>query len=256
MGGEPGEWFECEPATVELDLVPLQEENAQEIWSGTLPDGDYNKVFVHVTNVTGKKTSGEIIDDIKLPSSKLHINTHFTLPEDSPVHFIFDLTVVAAGNEKSGIKYILKPVVSESGPNQKYKEVNPSKAGADLEIDKTDDLDEISTGENLTYTITIRNNGPHDATSINVTDTLSEKVAYQSANASTGSYSYSASDNVVTWLIDNMDRGASANITITALVIAPGDSGNITNTATIIGAENDRDLENNTATDNNTAVTP
>jgi hypothetical protein len=33
---------------------------------------------------------------------------------------VFDISVVAAGNEKSGIKYILKPVVGESGPNKSF----------------------------------------------------------------------------------------------------------------------------------------
>jgi len=125
MGGESGKWFEPPLATVELDLVPLQEENAQEIWTGILDDGDYNKVFVHVTEIRGVLKTGETIDNIELPSDKLHINTHFSIPEDAPVNFVFDLTVVAAGNEKSGIKYILKPVVSESGPKQKFNDVTP-----------------------------------------------------------------------------------------------------------------------------------
>lgn len=130
MGGESGKWFEPPLATVELDLVPLQEENAQEIWTGILDDGDYNKVFVHVTEIRGVLKTGETIDNIKLPSDKLHINTHFSIPEDAPVNFVFDLTVVAAGNEKSGIKYILKPVVSESGPKQKFNKITPPENGA------------------------------------------------------------------------------------------------------------------------------
>ncbi|MFC1937768.1 DUF4382 domain-containing protein [Chloroflexota bacterium] len=123
-GGGSGEWIEFPPATEELDLVPLQEENAQEIWSGALPDGEYTKVFVYVSDVEGVLNSGDSTE-VKLPSEKLHLNTHFTIPDDSPISFVFDLSVVAAGNEKSGIKYILKPVVNQSGPNQKFVEVSP-----------------------------------------------------------------------------------------------------------------------------------
>jgi len=124
--GEVGAWLEFPPATEELDLVPLQEENAQEIWSGDLPDGEYTNVFVYVSAVSGTLNNGDPTD-VKLPGEKLHINTHFSIPEDSPVSFVFDLSVVAAGREQRDIKYILKPVVSESGPNQEFTEVSPER---------------------------------------------------------------------------------------------------------------------------------
>ena len=124
--GEVGAWLEFPPATEELDLVPLQEENVQEIWSGDLPDGEYTMVFVYVSAINGVLNNGDSTE-VKLPSDKLHINTHFSITEDSPVNFVFDLSVVAAGSEQSGIKYILKPVVSQSGPNQEFTEVSPER---------------------------------------------------------------------------------------------------------------------------------
>jgi len=128
--GEDGGWLEVEPATEAttegLDLVTLQGDNAQEIWNGTLPDGKYTMVFVYVSAINGTLNNGESTD-VKLPSEKLHINTHFSILEDSPVSFVFDLSVVAAGSQQSGIKYILKPVVSQSGPNQEFTEVSPER---------------------------------------------------------------------------------------------------------------------------------
>ena len=131
-GGESGKWFEFQPATKELDLVPLQGENAQEIWSGNLTDGRYTKVFIYVTDIDAVLNTGNSTD-VKLPSEKLHINTHFTIPDDAPLSFVFDLTVVAAGNQQSGIKYILKPVVSESGPKKGFIEVTPPAEGEEAE---------------------------------------------------------------------------------------------------------------------------
>ncbi len=132
--GEVGGWLEFLPATEAategLDLAPLQGDNAQEIWSGTLPDGKYTMVFVYVSAINGTLNNGESTD-VKLPSEKLHINTHFNIPGDSLVNFVFDLSVVAAGSQQSGIKYILKPVVSQSGPNQEFIEVSPPAAGGD-----------------------------------------------------------------------------------------------------------------------------
>ncbi|MBA7505739.1 hypothetical protein ES706_04416 [subsurface metagenome] len=128
--GDDAGWLEVEPATEAategLDLVTLQGDNAQEIWNGTLPDGKYTMVFVYVSAINGTLNNGESTD-VKLPSEKLHINTHFSILEDSPVSFVFDLSVVAAGSQQSGIKYILKPVVSQSGPNQEFTEVSPER---------------------------------------------------------------------------------------------------------------------------------
>jgi hypothetical protein len=135
--GGDGDWLEPPDIEEELDLVDLQGDNAEEVWSGTLPDGDYNKVFVYVSEIDAELTNGDSTE-VKLPSDKLHINTHFSIPDDSPVSFVFDISVVAAGNEKSGIKYILKPVVGQSGPNQPFIDV--SSLGEDEE--EEDEIEE------------------------------------------------------------------------------------------------------------------
>jgi len=149
--GEDGGWLEFPPDTEELDLVPLQEENAQEIWDGTLPDGEYTNVFVYVSAINGTLNNDDPVE-VKLPSDKLHINTHFSIPEDSPVNFVFDLSVVAAGNEQSGIEYILKPVVSESGPDQEFTEVSPPEAEEEeLDLELQGD---VAPGETVTLLVT------------------------------------------------------------------------------------------------------
>jgi hypothetical protein len=50
-----------------------------------------------------------------LPSQKLQISIPFQITAGSVTSFIYDLTVVSTGNQQSGIKYILKPQVGESG---------------------------------------------------------------------------------------------------------------------------------------------
>ena len=148
VGGDD-DWIEPPDIKKELDLVGLEGENATEIWSGTLPDGEYNKVFVYVSEIdavlwnTGDSTGTEV----KLPSEKLHINTHFSIPtlDDSPVSFVFDISVIAAGTEQSGIKYILKPVASQSGPNQNFIEVRTQereREGEEEEIEEEEPEEE------------------------------------------------------------------------------------------------------------------
>ncbi len=150
--GEVGAWLEFPPATDELDLVPLQEENAQEIWSGDLPDGQYTMVFVYVSAIEGILNNGDPTT-VKLPSDKLHINTNFDIAGDSPVSFVFDLSVVAAGSEQSGIKYILKPVVSQSGPNQEFTEVSPERE-RERERLRLELEGDIALGETVTLLVT------------------------------------------------------------------------------------------------------
>lgn len=113
--------FEVPEETQISDLVELQGENATELISAEVPFGSYGKIFIHTSDVRGELLSGEMVE-LKLPSDKLQLNQPFEISEDSLTTFVFDITVVAAGNEKSGIKYILKPVIGESGPDEPFTE--------------------------------------------------------------------------------------------------------------------------------------
>ena len=154
--GEDGGWLEFPLAEEEeLDLVSLQGENAEEIWSGNLTAGQYTNVFIYVSDIDAELNNGDSTE-VKLPSDKLHINTNFSIPEDSPVDFVFDISVVAAGNEKSGIKYILQPVISQSGSNQKFTEVKSRERERDRERESLDlELEgDIAPGETVTLLVT------------------------------------------------------------------------------------------------------
>ena len=108
-------WLEFEPETAEVDLVPLQGDRAQEIWRGDIPAGEYGKVFIYVDAVRGVlKESGQGIE-VKLPSGKLQMTMPFHVGAETVTSFTYDLTVVAAGGPRNDTKYILKPVVNESG---------------------------------------------------------------------------------------------------------------------------------------------
>ena len=117
--GASGNWTELEPAVSVVDLTKLQGENATVIWSGNLTAGNYTKVFIYVSNVTGVLKANQTVVNVKLPSNKLQISKPFTI-NDSVVNFVYDITVVKAG--ESG-KYILKPQIAQSGADQEFEEV-------------------------------------------------------------------------------------------------------------------------------------
>ncbi|MFC1866172.1 DUF4382 domain-containing protein [Chloroflexota bacterium] len=114
-----GGWIEFEPDIKEVDLTTVQGDKSQQIWRGNLPEGEYTKIFIYVSDIQGVlkeviATNGQPVD-IKLPGNKLHISKTFQITEGTVASFTYDLTVIATGNEQSGKKYILKPQADESG---------------------------------------------------------------------------------------------------------------------------------------------
>ena len=122
----------------------------------------------------------------------------------------------------------------------------------DLSLTKTDNPDPILAGQNLTYTVTVSNGGPHNATGVTLTDTLPANVTFVSANSTAGTCAQAA--GVVTCNIGALANGASATVTI--IVTTTGaTAASITNTANVTGAEFDSNAANNSASAS-TAVTP
>jgi hypothetical protein len=122
LGGDEEKRIEFKPDIQMVDLTNLQGNRAQEIWKGDVPEGEYNKVFLEVSQVSGiLRDSGEEIE-IKLPSGKLQVSKPFIVESGEVTSFVYDLTVVKAG--QSG-QYILKPQIGQSGADQDFIRVKP-----------------------------------------------------------------------------------------------------------------------------------
>ncbi len=122
LSGDGEKIIEFEPEIGMMDLTNLQGNRAQEIWRGNIPEGEYSKVFLEVSEVSGiLLESGEEVE-IKLPSNKLQISTPFKVMSGEGIDFVYDLTVVKAG--KNG-QYILKPQIRQSGADQDFIKVKP-----------------------------------------------------------------------------------------------------------------------------------
>lgn len=119
-------------------------------------------------------------------------------------------------------------------------EVAPVVNTADLEIAKTDNPDPVLAGGQLVYTINVKNNGPHIALDVVVTDTLPASVTYVS---DTGSCDTTALP-VLTCDLGDMASGATSSFTIT-VTTGSSATGTITNTASVTGIANDPNPANN-----------
>ena len=119
----------------------------------------------------------------------------------------------------------------------------------DLSITKTDLPDPVVAGTNLTYTLTVTNNGPSDATGVVATDTLPAGVTLVSATPSQGSCT------LTTCNLGNLASGASATVTIVVNVASSTACGStLTNSVSVTGNETDPNAANNTATANTAVI--
>jgi uncharacterized repeat protein (TIGR01451 family) len=130
--------------------------------------------------------------------------------------------------------------------------VSPPPTDADLVVAKTDAVDPVTVGDPVTYTVTVTNDGPVDATGVTVTDTLDAATSYVSATPDQGSCSETG--GTITCDLGAIAAGDSVDITIVA---DPTAVGSVTNTVAVTGDQPDPDPDNNTTTETTTiAATP
>ena len=123
---------------------------------------------------------------------------------------------------------------------------------ADLILTKTDWPDPVLAGNTVTYTLTVQNNGPLDATGVLLTDTLPAETSFAWASVGCIGVGYT-----VTCDIGDVPSGSSDTVTIAAKVAdstAPGTD--LTNSATVTGDQPDPEPADNTATAITTVSAP
>lgn len=117
----------------------------------------------------------------------------------------------------------------------------------DLAVTKTVDDTTPKENSNITYTLSIANNGPINATNVSVTDILPPGVTYVSDDGT-----YNSLTGV--WTVGSLNNGASATLNIVASVNGGTNGATITNTITSVVADQ---LDSNaTADDLSESIVP
>ncbi|HEX5731410.1 MAG TPA: BACON domain-containing carbohydrate-binding protein [Blastocatellia bacterium] len=142
------------------------------------------------------------------------------------------------------------------GSTSEFSQTRAITGSADLSVVKLASPNPVTVGSNITYTITVANNGPDTASSVTVTDNLPATTTFVSCN-STGGGLCGGSGNNRTVTFPSMGSGTSAVITLVTQVncnVANGTT--ITNTATVSSLTPDSGSGNNSSMASVTANNP
>jgi len=101
---------------------------------------------------------------------------------------------------------------------------------ADLSLAKSVSNPQPNVGQNITFTVTLSNNGPSTATGVQIRDQIPAGTTFVSANPSRGTYD----QNTGIWDVGSVMAGISATLQVTVTVNIPGA---VTNTAEVIAAD-------------------
>ena len=104
--------------------------------------------------------------------------------------------------------------------------VEPS---VDVQVKQNQTTSTVNGTTYVTYTVTATNNGPSNATGVQITDYLPGGLANPTITTSTGTFTGGV------WTIPSLANGSSATLTITAEVTATG--GTIVNTASLLNTD-------------------
>jgi uncharacterized repeat protein (TIGR01451 family) len=125
----------------------------------------------------------------------------------------------------------------------------PVSTEADLSVTKTDSVDPVLAGNNLTYTITVSNAGPSNAANVVAMDTLPAGVTFVSAtNGGT------EAGGAVTWNLGTLALGGMTSVMVTVTVDS-STTANLNNTVTVSTDADDANSANDTANEATTVNT-
>ena len=127
--------------------------------------------------------------------------------------FTVNATVDAYGNVSNSLVVGNKT----ASVNVTVPEINPN---------KTANIENPNFGDNVTYTVTVTNDGIGDANNVVVKDTLGKGLKFISA---TGNYTFDEATNTITWIVD-LAKGESKTFKVNATVSGYG---NVTNTVIV-----------------------
>ena len=204
--------------------------------------------FVSITQDTGPAASGCATP---LPNSNGLVSCTIPLLGNGQ-SAQFTITVQAASTVANGTVVSNTATASSSSfdansTNNSSTAMTTISANADVAINKTAPAT-ATAGTNITYTITVQNNGPSTANSVSFTDTLPAGTTFVSESQTSGPTFTCTTGATVSCSIASLAPAASATFSVTVAVSASLANGtNLSNTATVASTTPDSSSGNNTS---------
>jgi uncharacterized repeat protein (TIGR01451 family) len=126
---------------------------------------------------------------------------------------------------------------------------SPKKADMAI-LGVSDNPDPVFTGQSVTYTVSVLNSGPNQATGVTLTTTLPAGVLFVPNEFSPNC---TEAGGVVTCSWSSFPANVAAQVLIT---VTPSTAGTLQLTFTVTATERDKDLSNNSQTETTTVVQP
>ena len=189
--------------------------------------GDSIDYTITVNNI-GKADAKHVVVVDRLDNGLKYVSSSHNGVYDEASHTVTWVVDIAAG---SSLDLTVTAVADEYGVLTNIVSVGDKSASVDVNVpeiipNKTADIENPNFGDNVTYTVTVTNDGNADAKAVVVRDVLGKDLKFVSA---TGTYTFDEATNTITWTVD-VDAGKTETFTVVATVI---NYGNVTNSLVV-----------------------
>ena len=189
--------------------------------------GDSIDYTITVNNI-GKADAKHVVVVDRLDKGLKYVSSSHNGVYDEASHTVTWVVDIAAG---SSLDLTVTAFAEEYGVLTNIVSVGDKSASVDVNVpeiipNKTADIGNPNFGDNVTYTVTVTNDGNADAKAVVVRDVLGKDLKFVSA---TGTYTFDEATNTITWTVD-VDAGKTETFTVVATVI---NYGNVTNSLVV-----------------------
>ena len=189
--------------------------------------GDSIDYTITVNNI-GKADAKHVVVVDRLDKGLKYVSSSHNGVYDEASHTVTWIVDIAAG---SSLDLTVTASAEEYGVLTNIVSVGDKSASVDVNVpeiipNKTADIENPNFGDNVTYTVTVTNDGNADAKAVVVRDVLGKDLKFVSA---TGTYTFDEATNTITWTVD-VYAGKTETFTVVATVI---NYGNVTNSLVV-----------------------
>ena len=184
--------------------------------------------YTITVNNIGKADAKHVVVVDHLDKGLKYVSSSHNGVYDEAAHTVTWVVDIAAG---SSLDLTVTASAEEYGVLTNIVSVGDKSASVDVNVpeiipNKTADIENPNFGDNVTYTVTVTNDGNADAKAVVVRDVLGKDLKFVSA---TGTYTFDEATNTITWTVD-VAAGKTETFTVVATVI---NYGNVTNSLVV-----------------------